>query len=62
MKKNYVQPATMVVSVEIESQVLQASRVSTVSGNASLNYGGGNNGAARVKEVNYDVWGDDWSN
>lgn len=65
MKKNYVQPATTVVSVATESIVAQSRSVKTIQG-GMLNYGGAGNSTnggatARVKEDVYDVWDDDWS-
>lgn len=65
MKKNYVQPATTVVSMTTESIVAQSRSVKTIQG-GMLNYGGAstndNSGqGARVKEDVYDVWDDDWS-
>ena len=62
MKKNYQAPVLGSVSVAAHGHILDGgSPVHTLSGNASLNYGGGNNQAARVKEINYNVWDDDWS-
>lgn len=59
MKKNYTHPATIVIALEIESQLLDASRVQTVdSGSADITYGGGSNQAARVKSntVEWNDW------
>ena len=61
--KNYIQPMTTVVSVAAHGHILDgASPVTSVSNNAEMNYGGGNNGNARVKENSYNVWDDDWKN
>ena len=61
MKKNYIQPATTVVSVATETLIAQS--VTGLSNSVGMKYGGGNNGAARVKDATdaYDVWDDDWS-
>ena len=63
MKKIYQQPETTVVNVEPHGHILDDGSVRTLSGNANMNYGGGNNGNARVKDATdaYDVWDDDWS-
>ncbi len=59
MKKLYIHPTAVVVALEIENQLLDASRVQTVdSGSADITYGGGSNQAARVKSNTVD-W-DDW--
>ena len=64
MKKNYVQPATTVVSVAAHGHILDGSnsRISKTSSNANIGYGGGGTGSARVKDATdtYDVWDDDW--
>ena len=61
MKKNYVQPTTIVVKLESESQLLNNS-VTSVSSNLTVDdaieYGGGSTQAARVKGNTVD-W-DDW--
>ena len=59
MKKLYIQPTAVVVALEIENQLLDASRVQTVdSGSADITYGGGSNQAARVKSntVEWNDW------
>ncbi len=45
------------------TNMIATSTVSKVSSNTNLQYGGGNNGTARVKDATevYDVWNDDWS-
>ena len=61
MKKNYVQPTTIVVKLESESQLLNNS-VTSVSSNLTVDdaieYGGGSSQAARVKgnTVDWDNW------
>ena len=45
------------------TNMIAESPMSRVSSNNNLQYGGGNNGPARVKDATevYDVWNDDWS-
>ena len=52
---------TTVVSVATETLIAQS--VTGLSNSVGMKYGGGNNGAARVKDATetYDVWDDDWS-
>ena len=63
--KAYIAPSTTVVRVHLESQLMQASPVSSVSSNLTgddaLRYGGGSSTqSARVKSNTVD-WDDDWS-
>ena len=62
--KAYIAPSTTVVRVHLESQLMQASPVSSVSSNLTgddaLRYEGGGTGPARVKSNTVD-WDDDWS-
>ena len=60
MKKNYQQPETLVVHIQHQC-IICNSPLNSVSTNADLTYGGGSNQAARVKQNNYSVWDDDWS-
>ena len=62
MKKQYLNPEISVVKVD-GTNMIATSTVSRVSSNTNLQYGGGNNGSARVKDATevYDVWDDDWS-
>ena len=60
MKKEYMKPEQRVVKIQHQC-IICVSPVTTVSNNADLNYGGGNNEAARVKQNAYSVWDDDWS-
>ena len=55
-----MKPAQRVVKIQPQC-IICVSPVTTVSNNADLNYGGGNNEAARVKQNAYSVWDDDWS-
>ena len=60
MKRDYMQPATIVVKVVSEGLLLEGSvtSVSTNLGDDAIIYGGGSNQAARVKSNTVD-W-DDW--
>ena len=63
--KAYIAPSTTVVRVHLESLLMQASPVSSVSSNLTgddaLRYGGGSSTqSARVKSNTVD-WDDDWS-
>ena len=62
MKKNYLIPEMCIVKVD-GTNMIAKSPMSKVSSNTNLQYGGGNNGSARVKDATevYDVWNDDWS-
>ena len=63
MKKTYLQPAMMVVTLQQHS-IICSSPVSRVSSNLTegdaIGYGGGGTGPARVKSNTVD-WDDDWS-
>ena len=52
------------MNVEPHAHILDTSPVKSISSESTgLRYGGGNTGAARVKDATeaYDVWQDDWS-
>ncbi len=60
MNKRYQKPNLRVVC--IENAHIVCGSIKRVESNAGLTYGGGGNGAARVKEQkDYNVWNDDWS-
>ena len=52
-----------VVKVDGTSMIAQSIQRVQSSTGVGITYGGGNNGAARVKDATeaYDVWQDDWS-
>ena len=62
--KAYIAPSTTVVRVHLESQLMQASPVSSVSSNLTgddaIRFGGSSTQSARVKSNTVD-WDDDWS-
>ena len=63
MKKTYLQPTMMVVTLQQHS-IICSSPVNRVSTNLdeddAIDYGGGGTGPARVKSNTVD-WDDDWS-
>jgi len=63
MKKTYLQPAMMVVTLQ-QQGIICTSPVSRVSSNLTdgdaIDYGGGGSRPARVKSNTVD-WDDDWS-
>ena len=64
MKKIYLQPAMMVVTLQQHSIICTSNGVNRVSTNLdegdAIGYGGGSTGPARVKSNTVD-WDDDWS-
>ena len=61
MKKTYLQPTMMVVTLQQHS-IICSSPVNRVSTNVDMDYGGSSTQSARVKSntVDWDDW-DDWS-
>ena len=59
MKKTYLQPTTMVVTLQQQSIICTSNDVSRVSSNADLDYGGGGSGPARARQHSGIDW-DDW--
>lgn len=61
-KKTYMKPTIRTVQIQHWQAMLQSSPVTSInSGDTGIKYGGVSNGAARVKQGDYDVWDDDWS-
>ena len=64
MKKTYLQPTMMVVTLQQHSIICTSNGVNRVSTNLdegdAIGYGGGGTGPARVKSNTVD-WDDDWS-
>ena len=58
MKKKYMKPTMMVVTLQQQS-IICTSDVTSVSSNAGLNYGGGGSGPARARSHGGIDW-DDW--
>ena len=63
MKKNYLIPEMCIVKVDGTNMIATSIQKVQSSTGVGIIYGGGNNGAARVKDATeaYDVWQDDWS-
>jgi len=55
MKKTYLQPTMMVVTLQQQS-IICSSPVSDVNSNADLDYGGGGSGPARSRSFDCDDW------
>ena len=63
MNKKYLNPEMCIVKVDGTNMIANSIQRVQSSTGVDINYGGGNDGAARVKEQGvYDVWDDDWSN
>ena len=61
MNKTYLNPTMVVVKLQ-HSSIICASNgniVSSINGNAGLNYGGGGSGDARTKESS-NIWDEEW--
>ena len=59
MKKTYLQPTMMVVTLQQQGIICTSNDVSRVSGNAGIDYGGGGSGPARARQHSGIDW-DDW--
>ena len=59
MKKKYMKPTMMVVTLQQQS-IICASDVTSVTGNADLDYGGGGSGPARARSYGGIDWDDEW--
>ena len=57
MKKTYLQPTMMVVTLQQQS-IICTSDVRSVNGNADLDYGGGGSGPARAPRHRGTDWDD----
>ena len=55
MKKEYIKPAMQVAMINIKSQMLTSSDVTSVQSNCEMHLGGGSTSSARSKDR-----GDDW--
>jgi len=60
MKKTYLQPTMMVVTLQQQSIICTSNDVSRVSGNADLDYGGGGSGPARARQNSGTDWDNEW--
>ena len=59
MKKTYLQPTMMVVTLQQHS-IICSSPVSDVDTNVDMDYGGGGNGPARAPRRSGIDWDDEW--
>ena len=59
-KKQYLKPATMVVTLQQQGIICASNDVSRVSGNADLDYGGGGSGPARTRSYGGIDWDNEW--
>jgi len=55
MKKTYLQPTTMLVTLQQQGIICTSNDVSCVSSNAGIDYGGGGDGEARSRGI-WDRW------
>jgi hypothetical protein len=60
MKKTYLQPTTMVVTLQQQGIICTSNDVSRVSGNAGIDYGGSGSGPARARQHSGIDWDDEW--
>ena len=60
MKKTYLQPTTMVVTLQQQGIICTSNDVSRVSGNTDIDYGGGGSSPARARQHSGIDWDDEW--
>ena len=60
MKKTYLQPTTMVVTLQQQGIICTSNDVSRVSSNAGIDYGGSGSGPARARQHSGIDWDDEW--
>lgn len=60
MKKTYLQPTMMVVTLQQQSIICTSNDVSRVSSNAGIDYGGGGSDPARARQHSGIDWDDEW--
>ena len=56
MKKTYLQPTTMVVTLQQQGIICTSNDVSRVSGNTDIGYGGSGSGPARARQHSGIDW------
>ena len=59
MKKTYLKPAMMVVTLQQQGIICTSNEVKNINGNADLGYGGGGKGPARARSHGSTGWDDD---
>ncbi len=60
MKKTYLQPTMMVVTLQQQSIICTSSDMNRVNSNADLDYGGGGSGPARARSYGGTDWDNEW--
>ncbi len=60
MKKKYMKPTTMMVTLQQQSIICTSNDVSRVSSNAGIDYGGGGSGPARARSYGGIDWDNEW--
>jgi hypothetical protein len=60
MKKAYLKPTMMVVTLQQQSIICTSNDVSRVSSNTDLDYGGGGSDPARARSYGGIDWDDEW--
>ena len=60
MKNTYLQPTTMVVTLQQQGIICTSNDVSRVSGNTDIDYGASGSGPARARQHSGIDWDDEW--
>ena len=60
MKKKYMKPTMMVVTLQQQRIICTSNDVSRVSSNVGIDYGGGGSGPARARSYGGIDWDDEW--
>ena len=60
MKKKYMKPTMMVVTLQQQRIICTSNDVSRVSSNADLDYGGGGSDPARARSYGGIDWDNEW--
>ena len=60
MKKAYLKPTMMVVTLQQQGIICTSNDVSRVSGNTDIDYGGSGSGPARARQHSGIDWDDEW--
>ena len=59
MKKTYLKPTIMVVTLQ-QHRIICTSNVSSVNSNVGIDYGGSGSGPARARQHSGIDWDDEW--
>jgi hypothetical protein len=60
MKKAYLKPTMMVVTLQQQRIICNSNDVSRVSSNVGIDYGGGGSGPARARSYGGIDWDNEW--